>query len=640
MAQLKLQVVVDDKGVHVIDQVGAKIQNFERQTSQSFGNLNSIWSKSLSLLGGFAAVSGIGVAIKSVLDMADATAKMSQRLGISVEQLSEYRHIAELSGTSFETLAKGVQILSRNMVDTSQGTGEAKEAFKALGINVKETDGKLKDSNTVLLEVAEKFSKVDDGAAKTALAMKIFGKSGAELIPMLNEGKERLAELGAEADKLGIKMSSEMAAAAEEVNDNLDRMKAAATGVAIQLVQELLPALNATTSAVVEAVYYWREFFKEQFPATGLDALKGQRQEIEKQIVLLSERSKAWKNFGWSTDALDAELNKLKRFLETVEKSITTAENEIQATPEKKPRAQLLFGPTDEQIKKAEAEREKWLSGYLHDVDARWKAEVELSSRLGELAVENMRQEESDRKKWEKLEEQSNKILYDMVEARTKKQKEEAEKTSESIKAAITGWASDFSRSLNDALWEADFTFGNIAKSFAKMITQMAIQLQIIDPLLKKVFSASGSGGGFWEKFLQSLGGAAGTTSAGGAASSEWAWLATTTEASVMHGGGTVGAIGVPRKTVPATVFVAAPRLHSGLARDEYPAILQRGETVIPKGVNQEVNVLVNVNNNTGSSVTVEQNRIKFDGQQWVLDMWLDGFTRNVSGLRDMIGRG
>jgi hypothetical protein len=50
----------------------------------------------------------------------------------------------------------------------------------------------------------------------------------------------------------------------------------------------------------------------------------------------------------------------------------------------------------------------------------------------------------------------------------------------------------------------------------------------------------------------------------------------------LFHEGGIVGEGGSSR-LMPAYAFAGAPRLHNGLAADEYPAILQKGEEVIPK---------------------------------------------------------
>jgi uncharacterized protein with PhoU and TrkA domain len=84
-----------------------------------------------------------------------------------------------------------------------------------------------------------------DGPAKVALALRIFGKSGEQLIPFLNEGAAGIAELMARAEELGLTISQETAAAADQFNDSLNDLKQVSVGLAYQFTASLLPALNA-----------------------------------------------------------------------------------------------------------------------------------------------------------------------------------------------------------------------------------------------------------------------------------------------------------------------------------------------------------------------------------------------------------
>lgn len=84
---------------------------------------------------------------------------------------------------------------------------------------------------------------MEDGPAKTALALKVFGKAGAELIPLLNEGRDGIARYSAELRSLGGEVSPETAKAADEFNDNLDKLKVTAGGLALQMATALLPTL-------------------------------------------------------------------------------------------------------------------------------------------------------------------------------------------------------------------------------------------------------------------------------------------------------------------------------------------------------------------------------------------------------------
>jgi hypothetical protein len=202
-----------------------------------------------------AAFAGASIAaaalVKSSIDSADALSDLSQSTGVSVEQLSALSYAADFSAVSQEALASSLVKLSKSMSDTARGTGDAEAAFKALGISVTNADGSLRDSEDVLGDLANEFAKYEDGAEKSALAVAVFGKAGADLIPFLNQGKAGIKELTDEAERLGIVISTETAEAAGRFNDTLARLQGVASGLANGVAQELLPMLNAVATQLL-----------------------------------------------------------------------------------------------------------------------------------------------------------------------------------------------------------------------------------------------------------------------------------------------------------------------------------------------------------------------------------------------------
>jgi hypothetical protein len=118
------------------------------------------------------------------------------------------------------------------------------DALVAMNINTRNTDGSLKSTRQVLGEVADKFKSYEDGASKTALAIQLFGKAGAELIPLLNAGSDSLDQFDEMARKLGLTITDETAARAEKFNDTLDLMGQGFKGISMQVMAELLPTLE------------------------------------------------------------------------------------------------------------------------------------------------------------------------------------------------------------------------------------------------------------------------------------------------------------------------------------------------------------------------------------------------------------
>lgn len=191
--------------------------------------------------------------IKQGIEQADKFNKLSQAIGQPVEELSKLNYSAGLADVSTESLSKSVIRLSKNMVDVAGGAvGPASEAFAAMGLSVKNTDGTLKSSGEVLGEIADKFASYQDGAAKTALAVALFGKSGAEMIPVLNAGAAGLKESGDEAERFGLVLSKETTQAAEDFNDNLTRMGKIKDGIILQVTARLLPSLERLAQQFVD----------------------------------------------------------------------------------------------------------------------------------------------------------------------------------------------------------------------------------------------------------------------------------------------------------------------------------------------------------------------------------------------------
>lgn len=230
------------------------------QTKSAFdsirGNLRRLGDESnrlqtlLAGLGVTLSAGGFVAFVKGAIDSADQLNKLSQKIGISVEALSTLRFAAELSDVSLETLQKGIKTLSQTIVEANSGIGDGVEVFDALGISVKNTDGTLKSAEQVLLEVADVFATLEDGTVKTTLAVKLFGKAGQDMIPLLNQGKAGIEQLRLEAERLGLKLDSETARSAETFNDNLATLRASASSLGIALARDFLPELTQITNAM------------------------------------------------------------------------------------------------------------------------------------------------------------------------------------------------------------------------------------------------------------------------------------------------------------------------------------------------------------------------------------------------------
>lgn len=194
-------------------------------------------ASALRLFAGSMAVREIARFVKSSIDAADNINDISQKTGVAVAQLAKYDVAARNSGISLEQVAAAQLKLNKNIVEAADGTGASAVAFKAMGISVKDAAGNLRSADEITAEVADRFKDFPDGPQKSALAMAIFGKAGADLIPMLNMGSE-------EMNKFSTAIDDDFAKASDAFNDRLGLINVGVQNFSITVAKQMLPALN------------------------------------------------------------------------------------------------------------------------------------------------------------------------------------------------------------------------------------------------------------------------------------------------------------------------------------------------------------------------------------------------------------
>ena len=200
-----------------------------------------------------AAAGGLLVMTQRIADQADEIAKHSTRIGVTIESYQELSHAMELSGGNIGEASAALRRLSGNMLDASQGVSTAVEAFDGIGVSALTATGGLRNVDDVLADIADEFAQMEDGSLKTARAMELFGRSGATLIPLLNQGSAGIAAMRQEAHDLGIVISTETAHAAEALNDDLTRLRGIATGFANAIASQLIPQLRVVVGKIEDA---------------------------------------------------------------------------------------------------------------------------------------------------------------------------------------------------------------------------------------------------------------------------------------------------------------------------------------------------------------------------------------------------
>ena len=134
---------------------------------------------------------------------ADEVLTMSTNTHIATEDLQAYMYAAELVDVSTETLTSSMARNVRSMNSAADGTGAVADAYAALGVAVTDSDGNLRDSQTVYWELIDALGQVDDYTQRDALSMQIFGRSAQDLNSLIAVGSDGMAQYAQQAQEAG-----------------------------------------------------------------------------------------------------------------------------------------------------------------------------------------------------------------------------------------------------------------------------------------------------------------------------------------------------------------------------------------------------------------------------------------------------
>jgi len=218
---------------------------------------------------------GLAYLVKRQFTAIDATAKLSDQLGIATERLQELRHAADLSGAGAETLDAGLKTMAKRLGEAARGSGAAKPALDELGLSAQKLIAMSPDEAFVAIATALKG--IEEPARRNAIAANLFSKANMGLLNTLALGREGLNEAAAEARSLGMTFSRKTAAGIETAVDAFGNMRKAIGGAVMSLTVSLAPALEQSAQFI-----------------TGLVAvLRDQNSEIGQNIIRIAKWSVA-----------------------------------------------------------------------------------------------------------------------------------------------------------------------------------------------------------------------------------------------------------------------------------------------------------------------------------------------------------
>ena len=214
--------------------------------------------RSLSLVSGAATAmaAGIVASLTAVIDKTEVVAFTMQRMaattGTSNEMFSKLAYSAKLSGTPLESLSMSMERLSKTAGAARSGSKEQAAAFAAIGISVKDLNGPLNDAGNLTVAVAKKMDGYAESTNKTALEQKFFGRSGAELAPMLKQIATGFDTASQQATLFGVVIGDKAAAQAKKLHESMVQLESISLGFGLRLLSGVAPALESVADKIVK----------------------------------------------------------------------------------------------------------------------------------------------------------------------------------------------------------------------------------------------------------------------------------------------------------------------------------------------------------------------------------------------------
>lgn len=203
-----------------LDKVKTKLNEVEKATPGADSGFQKMGSTILKLAGTVGVLYSISKAVsvvKSAMDFAGELDRLSAKLGITTKALQQLGYAAKQMDVEPTALYEGLSKLSIASVESA-------DKFKELGISLTDASGKMKPAEVLIDDVAEVLRNTEDPAKRVSIAMDVFGKSGADLVPMLINGKKGLDEYRQAALDLGIVLDEELIAKSDELEKKMNTL--------------------------------------------------------------------------------------------------------------------------------------------------------------------------------------------------------------------------------------------------------------------------------------------------------------------------------------------------------------------------------------------------------------------------------
>lgn len=201
-----------------------------------------------------------GLAYKAATN-ADDLNTLAKQTGFTTAELQKMQYAADRIDVSMETITGA----SQKMVNKLRSS---EKTFTELGIATRDASGNLRSSKDIFYDTIKYLSTIENETERDAVAMSIFGKSANELAGIIDDGGQALKEFGDEAEQAGLILDQETLDGLNEVNDQIDKLKAQAVGsiakAGASALQALTPVIEKVAVVIEKILNYIAQLTPQQ----------------------------------------------------------------------------------------------------------------------------------------------------------------------------------------------------------------------------------------------------------------------------------------------------------------------------------------------------------------------------------------
>lgn len=258
-----------------------------RQLAQTASKMKVALGAAFAVGASLAAVAGIKAMTADAIRLGDQIDRTAKLMQISTDEAQRWDYVAKLSGSSAERLARGIQQVNKNAYEALKGNKESSDSFRALGVSLQDANGNLRSSENLFKDTVLALADVKNVTERAALAQRLFGKSGQELLPILSQGKQAIIDQLNETEKYGLILSESAIAKLDAADDAMYRFNQSMKVAKAEIVVGIAPALTklADTAALVASK------FKDIFTSDINEQIAKQEQVLS---ALISPEKRNW----------------------------------------------------------------------------------------------------------------------------------------------------------------------------------------------------------------------------------------------------------------------------------------------------------------------------------------------------------